>query len=123
MSDNTPRQPTTGLHILGELHTNEIYSLEDISLVKDKIVELIAQAGLSQVGMAEHIFPESGYTFVILLAESHVSIHTWPELGYITLDVFVCNVSRDNSTTSRKLFDSIVQLFNPTEVNKREIIR
>lgn len=123
MSDNTPQQPTTGLHILGELHTNEIRSLEDISLVKDKIVEFIAQADLSQVGMVEHIFPEGGYTFVILLAESHVSIHTWPELGYITLDVFVCNVSRDNSTASRKLFDSIVQLFNPTKVSKREIIR
>lgn len=91
--------------------------------MKDKIVEIVAQAGLNQVGVAEYVFPEGGYTFVILLAESHISIHTWPELGYITLDVFVCNVSRDNSAVSRTLFDSIVQLFSLVRVNTREVIR
>ena len=123
MSNNDLKQPITGLHILGELHTNEISCLEDISLVKERIVDLVERAGLSNVGVSEYVFPQGGYTFVILLAESHVSIHTWPELAYVTLDVFACNVSKDNSVVARELFKSITQLFNPTELNRREIMR
>ncbi|MDE2021651.1 MAG: adenosylmethionine decarboxylase [Patescibacteria group bacterium] len=112
-----------GLHILGEVYTKEISTLSNFSSVRDTIVESVAKAGLSQVGTAEHVFPEGGFTFVILLAESHLSIHTWPELGYLNMDVFVCNVSKDNSVAARNLFDSVAELFRPYEVVKREVIR
>ncbi len=123
MINNTFQKPITGIHVLGELYTDELIVLKNILLVKTKTIEFIARANLKRVGVSEHIFTEGGYTFVILLAESHVSIHTWPELNYATLDVFVCNVLKNNSDIAISLFDSITQLFNPNKINKREVVR
>jgi S-adenosylmethionine decarboxylase len=54
--------------------------------------------GLSAVGELFHRFDGGGgVTGVVLLAESHLAVHTWPELGAVTLDVYVCNFSGDNS--------------------------
>lgn len=124
MKENTShKKPITGLHILGEFHTNNTFFLKDLLSVKDKIIESVNNAGLHQVGIAEHSFPGAGFTFVVLLAESHLSIHTWPELQYVTIDVFACNVSRDNSDIARILFDVVINLFEPINVIKREIMR
>ena len=61
-------------------------------------------AGLAPVGELFHRFPPApgsdepaGITGVVLLAESHLAVHTWPELGAVTLDVYVCNFGADNS--------------------------
>jgi spermidine synthase len=58
-----------------------------------------------------------------VLAESHLAIHTWPERQGLTLDVYVCNYSADNSAKARKLFDTIVGHFQPTEVCRQDIDR
>ncbi len=113
----------TGLHILGELYSKETAALTDICLVKDKISVAISDAGLHQVGFAEHSFDGGGYTLVALLAESHVSLHTWPEYQYATLDVFVCNVTKDNSERAATLFNAIANLFSPTKLEQQSIIR
>lgn len=123
MHNYVSKQPVTGLHILGEIRTKNMPCLNDISFVKDKIIKSVARAGLHKLDIAEHVFPTGGYTLVLLLAESHLSLHTWPELQYATLDIFVCNVLKDNSTIAKKLFRSVVKLFNPTEVIKKEIVR
>ena len=64
----------------------------------------VAAAGLTAVGELFHRFAtvsagdaSAGITGVVLLAESHVAVHTWPELGAATLDVYVCNLGADNS--------------------------
>ena len=46
----------------------------------------------------------------MVLAESHLAIHTWPERQGLTLDVYVCNYSADNSAKARRLFDQLVEL-------------
>ena len=49
----------------------------------------------------------------MLLAESHVAVHTWPELGAATLDVYVCNFGADNSARAEALLAALVALFAP----------
>ena len=50
----------------------------------------------------------SGITGVVLLAESHLAVHTWPELEAATLDVYVCNLGADNSARAEALLDALI---------------
>ena len=75
-------------------------------------------AGLTVVGEKWFSFPApdeqpGGVTGTLLLAESHLAVHTWPELGHVTLDVYVCNYSADNRAKAQALFDGIVAAFGP----------
>jgi len=64
-----------------------------------------------------------GVTGVVLLAESHLAVHTWPELGAVTLDVYVCNFGADNSARARALLDALVRAFAPRHCEHHEIAR
>ncbi|MCK4918617.1 MAG: adenosylmethionine decarboxylase [Candidatus Pacebacteria bacterium] len=114
---------TTGLHILGEVFTKENSTLTDLPFIKNKILKLIEEIGLSNVGFTAHEFAGGGFTLIIALAESHFSIHTWPEMNYATLDVFVCNIDKDNTLLAKMFFNRVVKLLNPKSITQREIIR
>ena len=58
-----------------------------------------------------------------MLAESHASIHTWPERQFVTLDVFVCNMNCDNRAKARQLFSGLVALFQPKDERFYEMER
>ena len=58
-------------------------------------------AGLTIVGDRFHQFEPQGVTGTVLLAESHLAIHTWPEIGFVTVDVYVCNYTTDNTAQGR----------------------
>ena len=76
----------------------------------------VIDAGLTPVGQLFHGFEQGGgVTGVVVLAESHLSVHTWPETGYVTLDVYVCNYSADNRAKAQVLFDGIVAVFAPQQ--------
>ncbi len=62
-------------------------------------------------------------TGTVLLAESHLAIHTWPELAAVTLDVYVCNYSMDNSHKALKLIEAMMDLFKPDTVIRKELER
>ncbi len=86
-------------------------------------------AGLSVVGEHWHRFPDAadgqpgGITGMLLLAESHVALHTWPELGAVTLDVYVCNYGGDNSGKARALMDALVAAFEPASAAHQALHR
>lgn len=85
-----------GLHILCDGSspvTQELSSSEGLRKVWD---ELIHTLGLTKVGEVYHDFPGGGFTATVCLTESHLSIHTWPEFGYFTLDVYLSNFTREN---------------------------
>jgi S-adenosylmethionine/arginine decarboxylase-like enzyme len=60
---------------------------------------------------------------MVLLAESHLAVHTWPESGLVTLDVFVCNVGVDNSDRAHALMDALIRGFEPTSVHRQAVRR
>ena len=66
---------------------------------------------------------QSGVTGVVLLAESHLAIHTWPELGGVTLDVYVCNYGADNSGKAEALMAALITAFAPVTVSRQRLMR
>jgi S-adenosylmethionine decarboxylase len=83
-------------------------------------------AGLTVVGRQFHAFEprgDAGVTGVLLLAESHLAVHTWPELGAVTLDVFVCNNACDNSHKAHQLVDALVLRFEPLRAQRQRLLR
>ncbi len=79
-----------GRHIIVELFTDDIEFLKSEERIM-KALEKAAEAGnVTVVGRTSTTFNPHGVTAVLLLAESHLSIHTWPEYGYAAVDIFTC---------------------------------
>jgi spermidine synthase len=114
-----------GLHLIGDLTgcRCDPQLLLDGERFRAKCLEMVAAAGLTTMDATFHQFDGSGFTGTIVLAESHLAIHTWPERQGLTLDVYVCNYSADNSAKARQLFDQLVEYFQPAEVGTHEVHR
>ena len=114
-----------GLHLIGDLTgcRCDPQLLVDGGRFKDKCVELVRASGLTIMDVRFHQFEGSGFTGTVVLAESHLAVHTWPERQGLTLDVYVCNYSADNSGKARALFDAIVAYFDPAEIARHEVER
>ncbi|MFA9273645.1 MAG: polyamine aminopropyltransferase [Candidatus Aquirickettsiella gammari] len=96
--------------------------------LSELVRQLTNRAGLSIVGEKFHAFtyPDgsaAGVTGTLLLAESHVAIHTWPERQSVTLDVYVCNFENDNSQKARDIVDQLIAFFQPQQVSRQELQR
>ena len=114
-----------GLHLIGDMVgcRCDPQLLLDGAGFKARCLEMVAQSGLTTMDATFHQFEGSGFTGTVVLAESHIALHTWPEKQGLTLDVYVCNYNDDNSAKARMLFDSIVAYFQPTECARHEIER
>ena len=79
-----------GVHLILDLHGGT--GLNDIDLIEATLRSCVTAAGATLLHIHLHHFQPSGVSGVAVLAESHISIHTWPERGYAALDVFMCGV-------------------------------
>lgn len=114
----------TGLHILGEIKTKKNKRLYSYKPAKEYISKIIKKFGLRELGSCYHNFlEEGGFTGIVSLAESHISIHTWPEFNYLTLDVYICNYKRNNTERCKEIFQKISEYFKPYKIKKRLIER
>jgi S-adenosylmethionine decarboxylase proenzyme len=92
-------------------------------------VDAVAAADLGAVAELFHRFTpasgqtQSGITGVVLLAESHLAVHTWPELGAVSLDVYVCNLGRDNCDRAEALMSRLIAAFGATEIKRQTLLR
>ena len=120
-----------GLHLTADLRGCDALQplMTDPGALRDTCVRAVAEAGLGAVAELFHRFTPavegepSGITGVVLLAESHLAIHTWPELGGVTLDVYVCNYGADNSAKAERLMDALVAAFAPAHVGRQSLHR
>ncbi|HYD55315.1 MAG TPA: polyamine aminopropyltransferase [Burkholderiales bacterium] len=114
-----------GLHLIGDLTgcRCDPQLLLDGESFRAKCLDMVSAAGLTTMDATFHTFDGGGFTGTVVLAESHLAIHTWPERQGLTLDVYVCNYSADNSAKARRLFDQLVEHFQPGEVAKHEVDR
>jgi len=85
-------------------------------------------AGLTLVNEKWHAFPGygdqlGGVTGMLLLAESHIAVHTWPERAGVTLDVYVCNLESDNSDKAEHLMHQLVEAFKPGQSQLQRLRR
>jgi S-adenosylmethionine decarboxylase len=94
-------------------------AMTDPAALRKLCLAAVAEVGLQAVGDLFHRFQaaadqaedSAGVTGVVLLAESHLAIHTWPELAAVTLDVYVCNLGQDNSERAEALMARLQQAF------------
>jgi S-adenosylmethionine decarboxylase proenzyme len=114
-----------GVHLIGEW-----YQCDSASAVLGTAVALrrvclreARAAGLQIVGAVFHQFDPQGATGTVLLAESHLAIHTWPEANFVTIDVYVCNYVFDNTEKAHRLYNAMKKLCTPMRENFSEVVR
>ncbi len=112
-----------GLHILLSINNVNNGRLDDLQGWSALIDHLIIEHQLSCVGKVLYAFDSGGYTAVHCLTESHISIHTWPEFGSCTCDIFLSNFKNDNEDSVRKISDEIIKYFDTLEITKTELKR
>lgn len=91
--------------------------LQQVESLRGLCLDACAKAGLTVVTHAFHQFGEpkhpNGATGAVVLAESHLAVHTWPELQAVTLDVYACNINQDNGERVQTLYEMLHQTFRP----------
>ena len=119
-----------GIHLTADLSgcSKNLKLMSDEAGLREACLALVRESGLTVVGVTFVAFPgvgdsPGGVTGTILLAESHLALHTWPEQSAVTLDVYVCNFSTDNTTKASQLIDAISSLFNPAEATHQRLQR
>ncbi len=115
-----------GLHLTADLRgcPRTLAPLTDGQSLRALCLHAVAQAGLRAVGELFHGFPApGGVTGVVLLAESHLAVHTWPELGAVTLDIYVCNMQQDNSARAEALLAALEACFQPAHSARQRVLR
>jgi S-adenosylmethionine decarboxylase len=112
-----------GLHILAEIYTDQDTLLRDFVPVRALFMDKIQQYGLTSVGEVFHSFPGAGFTGVICLTESHIAIHSWPEYGLATFDIYLSNFKKENDAVTRALFEDTLALFKASRHTKQEVKR
>ena len=79
-----------GKHLLLELKDCDREVLNDLSFLKGILLTAAREAGATVLGESFHQFKPQGVSGVVIIAESHLFIHTWPECGYAAVDIFTC---------------------------------
>lgn len=113
----------SGLHIVANFKVANALRLTDHNAFKNFIDLLIAEFMLSKVGEVYHSFDNGGFTGVVCLTESHLSIHTWPEINYLTFDVFLSNYLKDNRATTRAIYSAVKDYFQAAVTFEQIITR
>jgi S-adenosylmethionine decarboxylase len=119
-----------GLHLTADLYECRCDAawLTDAARLGRWCVEAVRAVGLDPVNHLFHSFPGTskgpgGVTATVLLSESHVCLHTWPEKRGVTLDVYVCNFGADHSAKARGLMFALIQRFQPEWTEQRSLDR
>lgn len=112
-----------GLHKLITLQVDKPEKLTDSKgfvAITDAILE---KYNLEKVGIVVHDFDNDSFTIAVCLKESHICIHTWPEFGQLTLDVYLCNYLQDNSQKVKAVMDDYIAYFEGAIIKDFEINR
>ncbi|MGO4392551.1 S-adenosylmethionine decarboxylase family protein [Variovorax sp. M-6] len=119
-----------GLHLTADLLDCRCDApwLVDADMLGAACVAHAEAAGLQVVGQLFHAFPATpegpgGVTATVLLAESHLCVHTWPEQRGVTIDVYVCNFGADHSAKARALMAALEALFVPGHAQRNALQR
>lgn len=119
-----------GLHLTADLRGCRCDGawLTDADSLLATCMAMVAGADLQAVAQLAHRFPDThhgpgGVTATVLLAESHLCVHTWPEQRGATLDVYVCNLGADHSAKAHRLLSSLLALFDAEQVQQQALQR
>ena len=114
-----------GIHLLGEWYgcPAELPEMIRSEPLRALCLRLAEASGMTIVGDRFFQFEPQGVTGTVLLAESHLAIHTWPEHGFVTIDVYVCNYTTDNTAKAEQLFRTMQDAIAPQHTRFQAIHR
>ncbi len=111
-----------GLHIVSTM-THCTYDFSKEKELPQLFKKYCEEVGLTVVGLSEHTFEPQGITFTILLAESHVCVHTWPEDKTVYVDVFTCNHEMNNEDKAKIIHQKMKRILSPYTYSEQFIQR
>lgn len=105
-----------GTHLIIDLHDAD--HLDDCAYIEQTLLDCVEAAGATLLHIHLHRFEPNGVSGVAVLAESHISIHSWPENRYAALDVFMCGDARPE-----RCIDVLDSAFSPARLEVNELLR
>lgn len=116
MDGAVPQSQQTGTHLI--LEVRQASGLNDEARVRDALLACVTACRATLLHLHTHRFSPEGVTGVAILAESHITVHTWPETGYGAFDVFMCGASDPWAAV-----DVLKLAFDTNDVSVQEIRR
>jgi S-adenosylmethionine decarboxylase len=122
-----PTEKQLGYHLIVDLEDSNLNLLISDEFGKAVVMKAfesaIERSGLTLKRSGIEVFENLSWSGGWILAESHVAVHTWPELGYVSADIYVCNFSQDNTEKAQLLKDWLVHFFNCKDPQVQEVRR
>ena len=107
-----------GFHLLAELSNIPVKHFS-VEFLKSSLLEACQAASLTVVDIFTYLFSPYGASILVILQESHISLHTWPEYKFVSLDIFVC----DEQVKAEKALQYLTEKLQPERVSKLPVIR
>jgi len=108
-----------GKHLIASYSGCDIDALSDVNTLRAKMMQAVQECGATVLDSSYYIFEPDAITMVILLSESHASIHTYPEHGTCFIDLFTCG-----DKCSNEIFDQVLRAYlKPTNVDSKLLLR
>lgn len=107
----------SGFHLLAEFWNGKI--IDDVKIIREILLRAVREANNTPLEVVIHKFKPQGITGVVLLAESHISIHTWPEFNYVALDIYTCG----DKANPLKALEYLKEQFQPKKFGLKRIKR
>ena len=108
-----------GTHLLLDLAGAPFETLDDPAVVEAALVETVAAMGAHVLGVHLHRLEPQGISGVVVISESHLTIHTWPERGEAAVDLFTCG----DAASARTAVEALIARLGATVSSLREISR
>ena len=116
---NGKQQIHLGQHVLAEFFECDPNILNNVVMVEKLMIEAALECGATIVQKCFHMFNPYGVSGVVIIAESHLAIHTWPELGYAAVDLFTCGDKCDPKVS----YEYLKKMFNSKNASYKELKR
>ena len=108
-----------GQHVLAEFFECDSNILNNIDKVEKFMIDAALECGATIVQKCFHMFNPYGVSGVVIISESHLAIHTWPELGYAAVDLFTCGTKCDPKVA----YEFLKKMFNSKKASFTELKR
>lgn len=117
--ENGKKEIHLGQHVLAEFFECDPNTLNSIDKVEKYMVDAALECGATIVQKCFHMFNPYGVSGVVIISESHLAIHTWPELGYAAVDLFTCGDKCDPKVS----YEFLKKKFNSKKATFTELKR
>ena len=117
--NTTSKQQYLGRHILAEFFECDPNVLNNPELVEKYMLQAALECGATVVNKCFHLFAPHGVSGVVIISESHLAIHTWPEYGYAAVDLFTCGEQCDPKIS----YEFLKEKFNSKDAKYSQLNR